>query len=73
MGPIDGQGRKSLQTLWQVLRRIVINLDELKQINDREGHLAGDSLIRRTAEALTEAARNEDTVCRLTMHSDGRG
>ncbi|WP_371227389.1 diguanylate cyclase [Pseudomonas sp. QE6] len=44
---------------------IVIDLDELKQINDREGHLAGDSLIRRTAEALTEAARSEDVVARL--------
>lgn len=44
---------------------IVIDLDELKQINDREGHLAGDSLIRRTAEALSEAARSEDVVARL--------
>lgn len=44
---------------------IVIDLDELKQINDSEGHNAGDRLIRQTAEALTQAARSEDVVARL--------
>lgn len=44
---------------------IVVDLDELKQINDRDGHLAGDALIRRTAQALVEATRSEDVVARL--------
>ncbi|SDI48551.1 sensor domain-containing diguanylate cyclase [Pseudomonas panipatensis] len=44
---------------------IVVDLDELKQINDSEGHMAGDALIRRTAEALAQAARSEDVVARI--------
>ncbi|MFZ5959234.1 sensor domain-containing diguanylate cyclase [Pseudomonas knackmussii] len=44
---------------------IVIDLDELKQINDSKGHNAGDRLIRQTAKALTQATRSEDVVARL--------
>lgn len=44
---------------------VVIDIDSLKQTNDTEGHLAGDLLIRRTADALREAVRDGDVVARL--------
>jgi diguanylate cyclase (GGDEF)-like protein len=42
----------------------VIDLDELKQVNDSEGHLAGDAAIRRIADILRRVTRGEDTVAR---------
>lgn len=44
---------------------IVIDLDGLKQVNDQEGHAAGDELIRRAGEALQQATRVSDVVARL--------
>jgi diguanylate cyclase (GGDEF)-like protein len=44
---------------------IVIDLDDFKTVNDREGHLAGDQLLRRTAETLREACRGDDAVGRV--------
>jgi diguanylate cyclase (GGDEF)-like protein len=41
-----------------------IDLDDLKRVNDRDGHLAGDALLRRAAIALREAAREHDVVAR---------
>lgn len=42
-----------------------IDLDELKQVNDRNGHPAGDRMIEATADALREAVREIDIVARL--------
>ena len=44
---------------------VVVDIDSLKETNDREGHLAGDLLIRRAADALRAAVRDEDVVARL--------
>lgn len=43
----------------------VIDLDGLKEVNDTQGHAAGDQLIQRAAEALREVARKTDVVARL--------
>lgn len=43
----------------------VLDLDDLKEVNDAEGHAAGDALLERTAEALREAVRDTDVVARL--------
>ncbi len=44
---------------------IVIDVDDLKIINDRLGHSAGDDLLRRTAKILRTALRPWDIVARL--------
>jgi len=44
---------------------IVIDLDELKRINDTEGHAKGDEFIRRAGNALRGAARREDLLARI--------
>lgn len=43
----------------------VIDLDGLKEVNDTQGHAAGDQLIQRAAEALRQVARKSDVVARL--------
>ena len=43
----------------------VIDLDELKIINDSHGHLAGDLLLRTLAETLSTSMRETDLVARL--------
>lgn len=44
---------------------IVLDLDKLKTVNDQQGHHAGDALILRAAQALSQTARTGDTVARL--------
>jgi len=43
---------------------IVLDLDGFKQVNERFGHLAGDSVLARVGEALREGVRAEDSVFR---------
>lgn len=43
---------------------IVIDLNGLKQINDRLGHQAGDDLIKKAANAIRSSIRAEDTAVR---------
>ena len=44
---------------------LIVDLDELKLVNDARGHAAGDALIVRTGAALRQAARSRDIVARL--------
>ena len=43
----------------------VIDLDNLKLLNDRDGHEAGDRYLRAAAQALAGAMRSTDTVFRI--------
>jgi diguanylate cyclase (GGDEF)-like protein len=43
----------------------VIDLDQLKEVNDTAGHAAGDALLVRAATALREVVRDVDIVARL--------
>ncbi|MHB8908967.1 MAG: sensor domain-containing diguanylate cyclase [Syntrophales bacterium] len=43
---------------------VMVDVDRLKEINDTEGHQAGDDRLRRTAEVLG-TFRNEDVVARI--------
>jgi len=44
---------------------LIFDLDNFKQINDQQGHSAGDEVIRRVAQVLTSQARPSDQVFRL--------
>lgn len=44
---------------------VIIDLDNLKHINDTQGHTAGDELLRRTGELLVEVSRTGDVVARI--------
>jgi diguanylate cyclase (GGDEF)-like protein len=43
----------------------LVDLDGFKQVNDRDGHLAGDGVLKDVALALAGAVRETDTVARL--------
>ncbi|WP_286690631.1 MULTISPECIES: sensor domain-containing diguanylate cyclase [unclassified Aeromicrobium] len=43
---------------------VLCDLDGLKDVNDRDGHAAGDTLLQRTAHALTRARGAHDTLAR---------
>jgi diguanylate cyclase (GGDEF)-like protein len=45
---------------------MAIDIDGLKEVNDKLGHAAGDRLIRRVAEILRERVRATDIVARLS-------
>jgi diguanylate cyclase (GGDEF)-like protein len=45
---------------------MIIDIDGLKEVNDRLGHQPGDNLIRGVAEVLRERVRTTDVVARLS-------
>jgi diguanylate cyclase (GGDEF)-like protein len=44
---------------------VVVDLDDLKAINDRDGHQAGDQALRACAAVLSDVVRATDVVARL--------
>ena len=44
---------------------LVIDVDEFKDINDTQGHEAGDALLRRLGQTIRDAVRAGDTVARI--------
>jgi diguanylate cyclase len=44
---------------------VAIDLDELKRVNDRQGHAAGDRLLCRAAQVIDSTRRAADVVARL--------
>jgi diguanylate cyclase (GGDEF)-like protein len=47
------------------LALIVFDLDDFKHINDRIGHLAGDSVLAQAAERVRDSTRSVDIACRI--------
>jgi diguanylate cyclase (GGDEF)-like protein len=47
------------------LSLIVVDIDDFKAINDRIGHLAGDSVLATVGERLRSVVRNADIPCRI--------
>ena len=44
---------------------IFVDIDEFKQINDRQGHLQGDQVLRELGRLLVENLRDVDIICRF--------
>ena len=61
---LEAEIRRSRRTA-QPLAVVLLDLDGLKQINDRHGHLSGSLAIRRVAEALLGSCRATDTAARF--------
>jgi diguanylate cyclase len=53
------------QRYGSVASLVAVDLDELKRVNDRDGHAAGDRLLRRAAEVIDSTRRAADVVARL--------
>jgi diguanylate cyclase len=53
------------QRYGSVASLVAIDLDELKRVNDRAGHAAGDRLLLRTAQVIDSTRRAADVVARL--------
>jgi len=46
------------------LALLILDIDDLKVVNDQFGHLAGDSLIKAFGKVLKESVRTDDIICR---------
>jgi len=44
---------------------LAVDIDVLKAINDSQGHAAGDDVLRRAADAMRMALRDQDVVARV--------
>jgi diguanylate cyclase (GGDEF)-like protein len=44
---------------------MMADVDHLKEVNDEDGHAAGDMLLRRLAQVLSAAFRTEDVLARI--------
>jgi len=44
---------------------ISIDLDDLKHVNDTQGHAKGDELIHKTGQAMQQAIRKQDIAARV--------
>jgi len=56
---------QSLEVLGDTASLIVLDLDDLKAVNDRQGHASGDKMLQRTAEAIRSCVRSSDYVARV--------
>jgi diguanylate cyclase (GGDEF)-like protein len=61
---LGGEIRKSQRTE-RPFAVLLLDLDDLKGINDRHGHLAGNRALRRVANALRVSCRSIDTTARF--------
>ena len=44
---------------------IIADVDDLKVVNDKKGHAAGDELLRQATAVLSDSFRNEDVLARI--------
>ncbi len=44
---------------------VMADVDHLKEVNDQQGHAAGDTLLKRAAQVLNSAFRTDDIIARI--------
>ena len=44
---------------------VMLDMDGLKRVNDRDGHHAGDVMLRAAADAMRQVVRESDAACRV--------
>jgi diguanylate cyclase (GGDEF)-like protein len=64
--------QRQLESEWKRASRhdrplglLLLDLDDLKQINDAHGHAAGDNLLRSAGHSISQRVRQSDSVARL--------
>ena len=50
---------------WRRFSLLVLDINDLKRVNDYEGHAAGDQVIKRAASFLKTRLREHDVCCRI--------
>lgn len=70
--PNRRSGMMALDQAWQGAARaaqplavLVIDIDHFKQVNDNHGHAIGDIVLKAVAKAIQDAARKNDSICRM--------
>lgn len=65
-------GMESLTQAWSLCERsgepvsmMMIDIDRFKEVNDTHGHAVGDQVLVEVARTIRNAARKEDSVCRM--------
>jgi two-component system cell cycle response regulator len=48
----------------KIFSLLLLDIDDFKRVNDLNGHIFGDTVIRNLARLLKDACREEDVVCR---------
>ncbi len=59
------QARESLESYGDHMSVVIVDLDDFKAVNDREGHQAGDEQLRLAGRILTGLVRRDDVVARI--------
>ncbi len=59
------QALQSLESYGDHMSVVIMDLDGLKQVNDGEGHVAGDALLQEVARVLSGLVRRDDVVARI--------
>ncbi len=76
LDPLTGLGNRRLfdealenllsrTSLYRSVALVVLDVDNLKQINDSAGHLAGDQALRHVAQAIRASIRERDLAARI--------
>ncbi len=66
-GQLEAEGSQLVNLALQANRPcslLMIDLDDFKLVNDRQGHLAGDDLLRRAAQSILKEIRSTDRAYR---------